>query len=172
VGSYFVHPRVVRIGVTTIYAVVGHQPAATWDGWVASYDIHLTPPINKSAWGASQYSRSGVADQALVASDLGVKELLLGGITEGRTFWLRSLWAYNSHATNTGILRLWDQSEGDGLLLNVMIACPLPAHELTMIEWPAPGIPFITNVCASVSAGTVAAYEIGCLGYEVGGSQE
>jgi len=169
VGAYLLYPRVVRIGTTTIYAVVGRQQAAYFDGYVASYDIHLTPPINKSAWGASQSSRSGVTNEALVASDLGIKELLPGGITEGRTFWLRALWAYNSHATDTGILRLWDQSEGDGLLLNTMGACPLPAGEIIMLEWPEPGLPFITNVCASVSAGTVAAYECGCSGYEVGG---
>lgn len=121
-----------------------------------------------------RYSRSGRNDEVLTTSGADVRELLgvqgsIGaGFHTGRTFWLRSVWVYNSHATDDGVVTLWDQDEAVATAANERLSFPAPAATFTKIDLPAPGLEFVTNLCAAISAGTVAIYQAGASGYEEG----
>lgn len=117
---------------------------------------------------SKRYPRSGRTDEALTTSAVDVRELLGAGFHAGRTFRLRSVWVYNSHATTDGVVTLWDQAEGVAVAANEIFAFPVPAATLTKIDIPAPGLLFSTNLCGAVSAGTVAIYQAGAVGYEEG----
>ena len=117
---------------------------------------------------SKRYPRSGNTDEALTTSGADVRELLGADIHTGRTFRLRSVWVYNSHATTDGVVTLWDQAEGVAVAANERLAFPAPAATLTKIDIPAPGLEFRTDICAAVSAGTVAIYQAGAVGYEEG----
>lgn len=117
-----------------------------------------------------RFARGGVTDEALTTSGADVRELLGTGFSQAnRDFWLRSVWIYNSHATTDGVVTLWDQAEGVAVAANERFSFPVPAATLTKIDFPAPGLRFLTNICAAVSAGTVAVYQAGASGYEEGG---
>ncbi len=114
-----------------------------------------------------RYARSAVTDEALVASATDVRSLLGGSITTGRVFWAKGIWVYNSGVA--GLLELWDVAEGaTPAATTERFAIPLAAASLTYFEFPGKGLEFRTNICASISAGTVAAYQAGCTGYEEG----
>lgn len=122
-----------------------------------------------------QFPRSGVTGEALTTSATDVRSLLglNSTLTEDRVLFLRAVWAYNSHAANADTLTLWDVAEGAGpAAATQRLSVPLPALTLTMVEFPAPGLKFVTNLTASLdnspAAGTVAVYEAGATGYEDG----
>lgn len=120
-----------------------------------------------------RYARSGNTDEALTTSGVDVRELLGAGFRADpngntRKYWLRSIWVYNSHAINDGVVTLWDQGEGVAVAANERFSFPAPAATLTKVDFPAPGLEFITNLCAAISAGTVAIYQAGASGYEEG----
>lgn len=112
--------------------------------------------------------RSGNTDEALTTSGADVRELLGAAIGANREFWVRELWAYNSHAATDGVLTLWDQDEGIAVAANERYSVPVPHGVTTHVKFDAPGMRFGTNICAAVSAGTVAIYQAGCTGYEIG----
>lgn len=113
--------------------------------------------------------RSGNTDAALTTSAAGVVELLGSAITPDRHFWLRELWCYNSHAATDGVLTLWDHDEGAGPDADTeRYAVPVLHGVTTHVTFAAPGLRFFINICAAVSAGTVAIYQAGCTGYEEG----
>lgn len=120
-----------------------------------------------------KYERSGNTDEALTTSGVDVRELLGSGFHadpngNSREFWLRSVWVYNSHAVTDGVVTLWDQAEGAAVAANERFSFPAPAATLTKVDFPAPGLRFITDLCAAISAGTVAIYQAGAIGYERG----
>lgn len=120
-----------------------------------------------------RYARSGNTDEALTTSAVDVRELLGAGFHADpngnrRKFKLRSVWVYNTHATTDGIVTLWDQAEGVAVAANERFSFPAPAATLTKVDFPAPGLEFITDLCAAISAGTVAIYQAGAMGYEEG----
>jgi len=118
---------------------------------------------------SKRYPRSGNTDEALTTSGVDVRELLGAGFSQAnRKFRLRSLWVYNSHAADDGVVTLWDQAEGVAVAVNERLSFPAPASTFTKIDVPAPGLLFETNICAAISAGTVAIYQAGCEGYEEG----
>lgn len=124
-----------------------------------------------------RYPRSSYNDEALVKYDADCRELLKGGITTGRIFWLRGIVVTNSHAANADQVILYDSaSEG------IEAASPGPAAadrrlviycgtaDTVAIDFPAPGIKFIAGLLAaalnSPAAGTFATNSIAVIGYE------
>jgi len=85
---------------------------------------------------------------------------------EGVVFWLRSLMIYNSHASIDAIVDLYDQDEGAVVAANQRGTIIAPYGTTTVVDFPAPGIAFRTNIGAVLGAGTVAAYECLAWGYK------
>lgn len=114
-----------------------------------------------------RYERNGRTDEALTTSAVDVRELLGAGFSQtSRKLRLRFVWVYNSHATDDGVVTLWDQAEGVAVAANERFSFVAPASSFTMIEIPSPGLLFQTNCCAAISAGTAAIYQAGGGGYE------
>lgn len=118
----------------------------------------------------SKYSRSGNTDEALTIPATDCRELLGSTINANRHFWLRSVWVYNSHATDATVVQIYDQDETVATAANERLVMRIPALTLQVIDLPAPGIKFYTNITAACTGGTVAVYQAGCMGYEEGGS--
>lgn len=117
-----------------------------------------------------RYPRSSYNDEAIdvVGS---TKELLKGGITSGRVFWLKGLVITNAHAANADQVVIYDDpTEGaeTGTDRRLIIFCG-PA-DTVVIDIPGPGMKFIDGVTAakleSPASGTFAAYSIAITGYE------
>jgi len=122
---------------------------------------------------AKRYPRSGNTDEALTAPATDVRELLGDGFHTDpngntRKFRLRSVWAYNSHATDTALIQVYDQDEGVAVAANEKFAFPVPPETYVKIDFPAPGYEFFTNLTAAVTNGTIAIYQAGAIGYEEG----
>lgn len=116
-----------------------------------------------------RYARSGNTDEALTTPAVDVRELMsAGGFQADRKFWLRFVWVNNSHATDDATVQIYDQDEGVAVAANERLSFLAPALTLTVIEVPAPGERFITNITAAVTNGTVAIYQAGAGGYEEG----
>ena len=125
---------------------------------------------------AKRYPLSGYNDDAMTAkttvysciNTLGVQKL---GVTTGRVFWLRGLVVTNEHATTGGAFELWDQAEAAtpaaGTAANQRLTVYIGPTETVALDFPAPGIKFITGVSGSAEATmTVNAYGVQCTGYE------
>jgi len=120
---------------------------------------------------AKRFARSGNTDEALTTPATDVRELLGAGFRTDpngnkRSFWLRSVWAYNSHATETSLIQVYDQDEGAASAANERLAFPVPPETYVKIDFPAPGMQFFTNLTAGVTNGTIAIYQAGASGYE------
>ena len=120
-----------------------------------------------------RYSRSGKNDEALTTPAVDCRELISGGFHADpngnvRKFKLRSLWAYNSHAAQTAVVQVYDQAEGVAVAANEVLAFPIPPTTYAKIDFPAPGLEFLTDIVAAVTGGTIAIYQAGALGYEEG----
>lgn len=126
---------------------------------------------------AHRFSRSSYNDEALVKYDAGNKELLKGGITKGRVFWLKGLVITNAHAANADQVVIYDDAAE---LAEAAPTGPAAADrrltifcgqaDTVVIDYPGPGMKFIDGMVASTlespAAGTFAAYSIAVTGYE------
>ena len=111
--------------------------------------------------------RNGYNVAAITAIGVGSIRILPGGITSGRVFWLRSLVLTNEHATDQGIVELWDEAEAvTPAAANQRGAFVVPANDTLVLEFAAPGISFATDVTATASAGTFSAYSQLVSGFE------
>jgi hypothetical protein len=111
-----------------------------------------------------RYAKSGYNDEALTTT---TKQILTPGITSGRVFWLRGLVITETGGTTDATVIVYDQAEGTAVAANQRvpkIVCPKGVT--TTVEFPAPGIKFVTDVTATVSGGAVAAYNAAAIGYE------
>lgn len=117
-----------------------------------------------------RYEVSGACAEAIVASGTDARYLLGKAITTNRVLHLRQLWVYNSHASANAVLTLYDTTEGlNPTASTAKFTVPCPFGVTTMVEFAAPGLEFKTDCVAAQDSGTVAAYQAGGLGYEVGG---
>ena len=118
---------------------------------------------------SKRFGVSGACAEAIVAAATDARYLLGKAITTNRTFWLRTMWVYNSHATDDAILDLFDSDEGanpTAATQKATIVCP--AGTTVVVDFGNPGLEFRTNCVAAQTGGTIAAYEAGGNGYEVG----
>lgn len=124
----------------------------------------------------NRFPKSGCTDNALDIPANFVYCLFAkmgnNAITTGRQFWLLNVWVYNSHATTTALIDVYDDADAAvGAAAQQRLGFSVPPGELVSIDYPEPGLgPFIDNCCAATTNGTVAAYEAGCVGYEIGPS--
>lgn len=119
--------------------------------------------------GGKRYPHSGNTDEALTTPAVDCRELLGTGFRQAnRTFQCRSIWVYNSHATEDATVQVYDQAEGVAVAANERFAFQVPAQTTVIVEFPAPGMEFRTNITAAVTNGTVAIYQAGASGYEEG----
>jgi hypothetical protein len=107
---------------------------------------------------------SGYNDEALTTT---VKSISSDGdfSGKGRVFWLRGIVISNSHASETGIVDLYDQDEGSATAANQRGSVICPPNSTTTIDYPAPGIKFETELGAVLTNGTVGAYDVLVTGY-------
>ncbi len=118
----------------------------------------------------------GYNDEAIVdPAATECRELISGADFdgEGAIFWLRYIIVRNSSAATAGILELYDQDEAVAVAADKRFEFDIPASATTVLELPAPGISFKTNLTAGLTSnnGTVAAYAIHAGGYLVGGME-
>lgn len=124
-----------------------------------------------------RYARASYNDEALAKYDADCVELLKGGITSGRVFYLRGIVITNAHVSNSDEVVIYDDdSEG------IEGATPGPAAadrrfsifcgpaNTVVLDFGAPGIKFTVGVLAakleSPAAGTFATNSISIWGYE------
>jgi len=111
-----------------------------------------------------RYAKSGYNDEALTTT---AKQILTPGITSGRVFWLRGVVITETGGTVDATVKIYDQAEGTAVAANQRVPnliCSM--GKTTTVEFPAPGIKFVTDVTATVSGGAVAAYNAVAIGYE------
>jgi len=99
------------------------------------------------------------------------RDLLGKGISTGRSFWLRSFWAYSPSAA--GVLTLADASAGTTCAsTNKKIKISVASTNTTFVDFPKPGLHFKTGcIVARETAGPTAGFqpgEVGGSGYEQG----
>lgn len=114
----------------------------------------------------------GYNDEAMADPTADCRELISGADFDGdgQEFWLRSIIIRESGGVDA-IFEVYDQNEGVAVAANQRFSANVPKSTTTMIEFPAPGIKFTTNITAGVNggAGTLAAYNIHASGYVSGG---
>ena len=111
---------------------------------------------------------SGTNDEALTTVGTDVRELITGTDFDGdgRTFRLKGLSFINEHAAASGIVELADQDEAAITAANQRPpSIYVLAETSVIIDLNDPGIRFVTNLVAGVSAGTFAALSQGAWGY-------
>ena len=114
---------------------------------------------------------SGFSDEAMADPTVDCRELISGADFDGggQEFWLRYIIVRNTGIA--GALEVYDQNEGVAVGANLRFVADCPANATTTIEFPAPGVRFVTNLTAGLNAaaGTVAAYNVQAGGYLSGG---
>ena len=116
-----------------------------------------------------RYPISGVSDEALVAETTDARELISGGFTTGRVFWLRGVQLTNTHVSQDSIVKLFDAAEAaqsDDTACKASIY--VPASTTVIADFAAPGLKFATNLTAGLETlvGTFGAYMQSAWGYE------
>ena len=111
-----------------------------------------------------RHAFSGYNDEALTTT---VKSISSDGdfSTKGQVFWLRGVTLTNEHATQTGLIDLYDQDEAAATAANQRAAIQVEALTTVVVEFSAPGIPFKTELGAVATNGTFNAYTASCWGY-------
>lgn len=126
---------------------------------------------------AKRFPLSGYNTTAMVAKStsctscidtVGTSKL---AVSSGRVFWLRGIVITNEHATTGGAIELWDEAEAGTpttpTTANQRLTVYVGPTETVALDFPAPGIKFITGVCGTAEAtATVNAFGIQCFGYE------
>ncbi len=114
----------------------------------------------------------GFNDEALADPTADCRELITGADFDGDlgTFWLRYIIIRESGGANDAIVSLYDQDEGVAVAANLRAAFDLPKGTTQIIEFPAPGLSFKTNITAGLvaAAGTVAIGNAHAGGYLIG----
>lgn len=124
---------------------------------------------------SQRHAKSGTTDNALTTPGSAVYSLLAnqGGndITTNRQFWLKGVWAYNSHASEDAVVDIWDDADAAaGAAAQERFTFIVPPGTTAVVPFEGAGLgPFTDNCCAGVTNGTIGAYHAGCWGYEIGG---
>jgi len=85
--------------------------------------------------------------------------------TDLKTLWLRGVTLTNEHASQTGLIDLYDQAEGSATTGNQRGAIEVGPESTVIAEYSAPGMPFRTMLGAVATNGTFNAYTIVCWGF-------
>jgi len=118
---------------------------------------------------SKRFGVSGACAEAIVAAATDARYLLGKAISTNRSFWLKAMWVYNSHATADAILDLFDSAEGaNPAAATQKFSLVCPPGVTTVMDFGSPGLEFKTNCVAAQAGGTVLAFEAGGNGYEVG----
>jgi hypothetical protein len=84
---------------------------------------------------------------------------------DGRILWIEDIYLYNSHATEVGVVLLYDQDEGSATAANQRGATlSVPALDTLHVHYESP-LPFVTNFGVTATAGTFATLAQGASGY-------
>lgn len=102
-----------------------------------------------------------------VALDAAVKSIstAAGFAAKGKVFWLKGISITNTHATQTGLVDLYDQVAGAIVPASKRGSVQCPPVATTVVDFPAPGIKFIAEVGAVKTNGTFIAYDVLVTGY-------
>lgn len=123
-----------------------------------------------------RYPRSSYNDEALAQYSSDCRDLLQGGITADRVFWLKGIIITNADPTSTDYVVLYDgDTEGaedagpveDDRRLLIAVG----PKETVALEFPGPGIKFVDGVLAATlfsaaDGGVFKAYGVTITGYE------
>lgn len=114
----------------------------------------------------------GYSDEAMADPTVDCRELISGADFDGdgQEFWLRFIIVRESGGVD-GVFDIYDQNEGAEVAANKRFSVNVPKSTTTTIEFPAPGVKFVTNITGGLvgAAGTVSAYNVHAGGYVVGG---
>lgn len=116
-----------------------------------------------------RYAKSGHSDEALAIATSDAREIISGGFTTNRVFWLRGISFTNEHDSQDAVVKLFDSAEGaqssDAACIDSVV---VPARSTVQKDYPAPGLLFKTNLTAGLEAatGTFGAYKQSAWGYE------
>lgn len=125
-----------------------------------------------------RYPRSSYNDEDLEQYSSSNKELLKGGITSGRVFWLKGIAVTNCDPTNTDYVVLYDDPTEDAegaepgpATTDRRLLITVGPKETVLKDFPGPGIKFIDGIVAGTlfaeaDGGVFKAYGITITGYE------
>ena len=120
---------------------------------------------------AQRYTFLGYTDEAMVAFDTDARKLWDAGVTTGRVAYLRSIIVTETGGVG-GTLYIYDyNTEGASPTATLQRATIyIPATGSTMIDFPAPGLKFVTGILGALAAAgaTIPTYGITVWGYEEG----
>lgn len=121
---------------------------------------------------AQRYTFLGWSDAAMAKFDSSANQLWSAGVTTGRVAYLRSIMITETGGT-AGTLLIYDyNTEGASPTVTLQRATIyVPASCTTMVDFPAPGIKFVTGILGALLAtpgATIPAYGITVWGYEEG----
>ena len=111
---------------------------------------------------------SGHNDEALTIPATDVRELISGldPNGDGKIFYLKKLVLANEHATEEGVVELYDQDEGAATAANQRLApIHVPAGDTVIVNFEDGEAPFVTNLCGAVTLGTFATLSQHASGY-------
>lgn len=97
---------------------------------------------------------SGHNDEALTTT---VKEVITGldPDGDGRVFYLKRLELANQHATDTGVIDIYDMDEASVVAANQRGApIHVPAGDTVIVTWEDGEMPFVTNLGLVAAGGT------------------
>lgn len=92
------------------------------------------------------------------------------GVTSGRSFWMKSITITNTHASGKALVDIFDQAEDASnppTAANQRLTVIVGPEDTVMLDFPGPGIEFLTGCVAAQTGGTVAKYAVATSGYEV-----
>ena len=111
---------------------------------------------------------SGHNDEALAVPGTDVRELISGldPDGDGKVFYLKKLVLANEHATEVGVVELYDQDEAVGVAANQRLApIHVPPGDTVIVNYEDGEAPFVTNLTAGVTLGTFATLSQHASGY-------
>jgi len=118
---------------------------------------------------AKRYPFSSYSDEAMAAFDSDARQLDQNGVTSGRVKWLRGIMVTENGGA-AGTLQIYDyNTEGKDPTATLQRASIyVGANSTVVIDFPAPGIKFVTGIIAGLAAAgaTIPAYGIAVWGYE------
>ena len=107
----------------------------------------------------ARISVSGTNDEALVAPATDVREVISGLDIDGMARRLHLMWLAiaNEHASQLAVVEIYDADESTAVTAGLQRAViHVPAQDTVIIEYPEPGLIFVTNVTAATTNGTIA----------------
>ena len=101
---------------------------------------------------------SGTNDEAYTVPATDVREVISGMDVDGvgRVLWMTWM-QFANEGTTTAVVEVYDQDEGAATAANQRLVLHVAPGDTVLVEFPPPGIKFVTNVTAATTGGTIAA---------------